>query len=109
MYIYPDNLAAKATLWLWELKDLAIIGIGFLIGIFSLVRTGALLPLALVVAVIISAMSFSYSLCILDAAFYPTIYMSSALAQGTGFNIFFDKKAPDTNLVSGAKTVCQQL
>ena len=50
MYIYPDNLAAKATLWLWELKDLAIIGIGFLIGIFSLVRTGALLPLALVVA-----------------------------------------------------------
>ena len=41
MYIYPDNLAAKATLWLWELKDLAIIGIGFLIGIFSLVRTGA--------------------------------------------------------------------
>ena len=42
MYIYPDNLAAKATLWLWELKDLAIIGIGFLIGIFSLVRTGAL-------------------------------------------------------------------
>ncbi len=27
MYIYPDNLAAKATLWLWELKDLAIIGI----------------------------------------------------------------------------------
>jgi hypothetical protein len=54
-------------------------------------------------------MSFSYSLCILDAAFYPTIYMSSALAQGTGFNIFFNKKAPDTNLVSGAKTVCQQL
>ena len=30
MYIYPDNLAAKATLWLWELKDLAIIGNGFL-------------------------------------------------------------------------------
>ena len=47
MYIYPDNLAAKATLWLWELKDLAIIGIGFLIGTFSLVRTGAPLPLPL--------------------------------------------------------------
>ena len=29
MYIYPDNLAAKATLWLWELKDLAIISIRF--------------------------------------------------------------------------------
>ena len=36
MYIYPDNLAAKATLWLWELKDLAIIVISFFIGIFSL-------------------------------------------------------------------------
>lgn len=21
MYIYPDNLKAKATMWLWELKD----------------------------------------------------------------------------------------
>ena len=27
MYIYPDNLKAKATMWLWELKDLAVIGI----------------------------------------------------------------------------------
>ena len=27
MYIYPDNLKAKATMWLWKLKDLAIIGI----------------------------------------------------------------------------------
>ena len=72
-------------------------------------RTVTQNPGSFFIAVIISAMSFSYSLCILDAAFYPTIYMSSALAQGTGFNIFFDKKAPDTNLVSGAKTVCQQL
>ena len=21
MYIYPDNLSAKATLWLWELRE----------------------------------------------------------------------------------------
>ena len=27
MYIYPDNLKAKATMWLWSLKDLAIVGI----------------------------------------------------------------------------------
>ena len=31
MYIYPDNLKSKATLWLWTLRDLAIIGIGSLI------------------------------------------------------------------------------
>ena len=24
MYIYPDNLSAKATLWLWELRDLSL-------------------------------------------------------------------------------------
>ena len=45
MYIYPDNLAAKATLWLWELRDLAIIGVGFLVSVFALVRTGTLIPL----------------------------------------------------------------
>ena len=28
IYIYPDNLNAKATLWLWQLRDLAVIGIG---------------------------------------------------------------------------------
>jgi len=26
MYIYPDNLSAKATLWLWELRGIGIIG-----------------------------------------------------------------------------------
>ncbi|WP_204664386.1 hypothetical protein [Fusibacter tunisiensis] len=31
MYMYPDNLKAKATLWLWELRDIGIIGVGLLI------------------------------------------------------------------------------
>ena len=26
MYIYPDNLKSKASMWLWELKDLAVTG-----------------------------------------------------------------------------------
>jgi len=30
MYIYPDNLKSKAVLWLWELRDIAIIGVGAL-------------------------------------------------------------------------------
>ena len=25
VYIYPENLKAKAMLWLWELKDVAVI------------------------------------------------------------------------------------
>lgn len=44
MYIYPDNLKAKAMLWLWELKDLAIIGIGALISVFALAQLGFMLP-----------------------------------------------------------------
>ena len=36
MYIYPDNLKAKATLWLWELRDVAIIGIALLLSVFAL-------------------------------------------------------------------------
>jgi len=27
MYIYPDNLKSRATLWLWQLKDLGITGV----------------------------------------------------------------------------------
>ena len=40
MYIYPDNLKSKATLWLWTLRDLAIIGIGSLISVFALSQLG---------------------------------------------------------------------
>ena len=36
MFIYPDNLKAKATLWLWELRDVAILGVGFLLSILAL-------------------------------------------------------------------------
>ncbi len=38
MYIYPDNLLAKARLWLWELRDVAVIGIGFLLSVLALVQ-----------------------------------------------------------------------
>ena len=38
MYIYPDNLKAKAKLWLWELKDVAVIGIGLLLSVLALTQ-----------------------------------------------------------------------
>lgn len=47
MYMYPDNLKAKATLWLWELKDIAIIGIGLLISVFALAHIGFILPIVI--------------------------------------------------------------
>ena len=45
MYIYPDNLSAKATLWLWELRDIGIIGVGFLFSVLVLTQTGIFVPL----------------------------------------------------------------
>ncbi len=44
MYIYPDNLKASPTLFLWRLKDLAVIGIGALISVFMMSQTGFSLP-----------------------------------------------------------------
>ena len=38
MYIYPEHLKAKATMWLWQLRDLTIIGIGALFSVEPLSR-----------------------------------------------------------------------
>lgn len=45
IYIYPENLKAKATLWLWELKDLGIVGLGVLLSVFAIAQTGSFTPL----------------------------------------------------------------
>ena len=50
MYIYPDNLSAKATLWLWELRDIGIVGIGCLISVFALAQLGLILPIVFTAA-----------------------------------------------------------
>ena len=50
MYIYPDNLRAKATLWLWELRDIGIVGVGALISVFALAQLGLILPIVITVA-----------------------------------------------------------
>ena len=49
MFLYPDNLRAKAMLWLWELRDVAVIGTGFLLSVLALTQGGFLLPLVLTV------------------------------------------------------------
>ncbi len=49
MYIYPENLQAKATLWLWTLRDVAVIGIGLLISILALAQGGLMPPLVITV------------------------------------------------------------
>lgn len=46
IYIYPDNLKAKATLWLWELRDVGVIGAGLVLPVLILVKWGFSAPLA---------------------------------------------------------------
>ena len=38
-YIYPQNLRAKANLWLWNLRDFLIMGIAALLSVVILVQT----------------------------------------------------------------------
>ena len=33
MYLYPNNLKARPTLWLWQLKDIVIIGASSIIAV----------------------------------------------------------------------------
>lgn len=46
-YLYPQNLKAKANLWLWSLRDFAILGIAALISVVILVNTWSFVPIAL--------------------------------------------------------------
>lgn len=49
MYIYPENLKAKPMLWLWLLRDIAIIGVAALISVFALVNGSSMAPLVVTV------------------------------------------------------------
>ena len=45
MYLYPDNLTARPMLWLWALRDVALIGIGLLLSALALAQIGFVAPL----------------------------------------------------------------
>lgn len=46
-YLYPQNLKATANLWLWSLKDFAIISIAALLSVLIASVSKFILPLAL--------------------------------------------------------------
>lgn len=50
LYIYPQNLKAQAKLWLWNLRDIAIIGISFLITVLALSQLKLMIPLVFTIA-----------------------------------------------------------
>ena len=45
MYIYPDNLKAKAMLGLWQIRDIGIIGTALIISVLALTQLGFPVPL----------------------------------------------------------------
>lgn len=47
LYIYPDNLKSRAVLWLWQLRDIGIIGVCALISVLSLTQAGFVPPIVL--------------------------------------------------------------
>ena len=49
MFIYPENLKAKPMLWLWELRDIGIIDVGFLLSVLALSQGAGMIPLVITV------------------------------------------------------------
>lgn len=47
MYIYPDHLRSKATLWLWQLRDVGVIGVAALFSVLALTQLGLWPPTVL--------------------------------------------------------------
>lgn len=75
-YIYPQNLKATANLWLWSLKNFAIIAVLLLIGFVSLVKIH--FPLPLVVTVCYAFLTIAYDdMTILDYIHYAVQYFVS--------------------------------
>lgn len=73
MYIYPDNLKAAPMLFLWRLKDLAVIGIGALISVFAMAQLEFSIPLVVTLAYAFLAIRFEDT-SILDFIKYAVKY-----------------------------------
>jgi hypothetical protein len=71
--IYPDNLKSKAVLWLWQLRDIGIIGIGCLISVFALVQIHFFVPLVVTALYGFLCIRFE-DISILDFIKYATVF-----------------------------------
>ena len=73
MYIYPDNLKAKAALWLWQLRDVAIFSSGILLSVFTVAQLGTLIPF--VITAVYGFLSIRFSdTSILDFILYAVAF-----------------------------------
>ena len=64
-YYYPYNLKSQAKLWLWNLRDVAIIGVSLLISILALTQMKFYIPIALTLLYMFLSIRME-DVCILD-------------------------------------------
>lgn len=65
MYYYPYNLKSQAKLWLWNLRDIVIIGVALLLSILAITQIKFFVPLALTLVYMFLSIRLDDS-CVLD-------------------------------------------
>lgn len=73
IYIYPENLSQKPKLWMWNLKDLTLIGIFGMVSIYFYMQIGFIVPGAIVITYAIMTVRFD-DVSILDFIVYALNY-----------------------------------
>ena len=79
-YLYPQNLKAKANLWLWSLRDFAILGIAALISVVILVNTLIFIPAAITLCFAFMTIRLE-EITVLDFLSYAVRYFISTQQQ----------------------------
>lgn len=64
-YYYPYDLKSQAKLWLWNLRDVVIIGVALLISVLAMTQVHFYLPLALTLVYMFLSIRMDDS-CVLD-------------------------------------------
>ena len=73
LYIYPEHLKARAVMWLWQLRDLTVIGVGVLFSVLAAVQTGVIIPALITAAYAFLTIRFEDT-SILDFISYACAY-----------------------------------
>ena len=73
-HFFEDSFTARATFWLWELRDLVAIGISLLLSVLALTQTGLMLPL--IATALFAFLSIRFDgVCILDFIKYASAFL----------------------------------
>ena len=64
-YYYPYNLKSQAKLWLWNLRDIVIIGVALLLSILAMTQIKFYFPMALTLVYMFLSVRLE-DVCVLD-------------------------------------------